>query len=154
MPKLRKKLLDLISTQIEYLGYTLIGIDFIKDRISILRIYIDSKNGVNIDDCANVSYKISAIMERENLINIPYNLEISSPGLDRPLFTAEQYFKFLGKKVCLLLYVAIYNRRKWEGIIKSVNGDMITVNVEGYDKVFALNLIKKANLVPCFQNPD
>ncbi|WP_136132444.1 ribosome maturation factor RimP [Candidatus Pantoea edessiphila] len=154
MSKLKKNLTKLISTEIENLGYQLIGIDFIKNHISTFRIYIDSKNGINIDDCTNVSHQISAIMDAENPINTPYNLEISSPGLDRPLFTLEHYISFLGKKVCLLLYVAVQNRRKWKGIIKSVKGDMITVKVEGDDKVFALNNIKKANLVPCFQNSD
>ncbi|MXP51098.1 ribosome maturation factor RimP [Pantoea sp. SoEX] len=154
MPKLRKNLLKLISTQIENLGYKLIGIDFIKNnRVSTFRIYIDNKNGVNIEDCANVSYKIDTIMELDNSINVPYNLEISSPGLYRPLFNSEDYLKFLGKKVSLLLYVANKNRRKWEGVIKSVKGDLITVNVEGHDEVFSLNSIKKASLIPYFQNP-
>ncbi|PPI86555.1 ribosome maturation factor RimP [Candidatus Pantoea edessiphila] len=158
MSKLQRNLIKLISTKIEKLGYQLIGIYFIKNRVSTLRIYIDSKNyinkGITIDDCANVSYQISKMMDIEDLIITPYNLEVSSPGLDRPLFTSKHYLKSLGKEVRLLLYVATQNRRKWKGIIKSVKGDMITVNVEGYDKVFALNNIKKAKLVPCFQNPD
>ncbi|WP_241973764.1 ribosome maturation factor RimP [Candidatus Pantoea edessiphila] len=154
MSKLRNNLIKLVSEIIENLGYQFIGIQFIKNHVSIFRIYIDKENGVNINDCANTSYQISKIIDTKNLISTPYNLEISSPGLNRPLFTVEQYLKFLGKKVSLLLYVAIQNRRKWKGIIKSVKGDIITVNVKGHDKVFAFNNIQKANLVPCFQNPD
>ena len=78
------------------------------------------------------------------------NLEVSSPGLDRPLFTAEHYARFVGEEVTLVLRMAVQNRRKWQGVIKAVDGEMITVTVEGKDEVFALSNIQKANLVPHF----
>lgn len=79
-----------------------------------------------------------------------YNLEVSSPGLDRPMFTADHYARFQGEEVALVLRMAVQNRRKWQGIIKAVDGEMITVTVEGKDEVFALSNIQKANLVPHF----
>ena len=147
---LEQKLTDLISAPVEALGYELVGIEFVRSRTSILRIYIDSEDGINVDDCADVSHQVSAVMDVEDPITVPYNLEVSSPGLDRPLFTAEHYERYAGDEVTLVLRMAVKNRRKWQGIIKSVEGEMITVNVEGKDEVFALSNIQKANLVPHF----
>ncbi|MDQ1212511.1 ribosome maturation factor RimP [Pantoea anthophila] len=141
---------ELVSAPVEALGYELVGIEFVRSRTSILRIYIDSEDGINVDDCADVSHQVSAVMDVEDPITVPYNLEVSSPGLDRPLFTAEHYTRFMGEEVTLVLRMAVQNRRKWQGIIKSVDGEMITVHVEGNDVVFALSNIQKANLVPHF----
>ena len=147
---LEQKLTELISAPVEALGYELVGIEFIRGRTSTLRIYIDSEEGINVDDCADVSHQVSAVMDVEDPITVAYNLEVSSPGLERPLFTAEHYARFVGDEVSLVLRMAVQNRRKWQGIIKSVEGEMITVTVEGNDEVFALSNIQKANLVPHF----
>lgn len=147
---LEQKLTDLITAPVEALGYELVGIEFVRGRTSTLRIYIDSENGINVDDCADVSHQVSAVMDVEDPITVAYNLEVSSPGLERPLFTAEHYARFAGDEVSLTLRMAVQNRRKWQGIIKSVEGEMITVTVEGNDEVFALSNIQKANLVPHF----
>lgn len=147
---LEQKLTELVSAPVEALGYELVGIEFVRSRTSILRIYIDSEDGINVDDCADVSHQVSAVMDVEDPITVPYNLEVSSPGLDRPLFTAEHYTRFMGEDVSLVLRMAVQNRRKWQGTIKSVDGEMITVHVEGSDEVFALSNIQKANLVPHF----
>ncbi len=122
----------------------------IRGRTSTLRIYIDSEDGINVDDCADVSHQVSAVLDVEDPITVAYNLEVSSPGLDRPLFTAEHYARFVGEEVTLVLRMAVQNRRKWQGVIKAVDGEMITVTVEGKDEVFALSNIQKANLVPHF----
>ncbi|CCP05450.1 hypothetical protein BN440_0397 [Erwinia amylovora MR1] len=147
---LEQKLTELISAPVEALGYELVGIEFVRGRTSTLRIYIDSEDGINVDDCADVSHQVSAVMDVEDPITVAYNLEVSSPGLDRPMFTAEHYDRFTGEEVSLVLRMAVQNRRKWQGIIKSVEGEMITVAVEGNDEVFALSNIQKANLVPHF----
>lgn len=132
------------------LGFELVGIEFLRSRYSTLRIYIDSVAGVTVDDCADVSHQISAVLDVEDPITVPYYLEVSSPGLDRPLFIAEHYMRFMNQEVSLVLRIAMQNRRKWQGMIKSVEGEMITVTVDGKDEVFALSNIQKANLVPRF----
>mgnify|MGYP001788825154 CR=1 FL=1 len=132
MSTLEQQLTEMLSAPVEALGFELVGIEFIRARQSTLRIYIDSDNGINVDDCADVSH------------------QVSSPGLDRPMFTAEHYTRYLGEEVSLVLRMAVQNRRKWQGIIKSVEGEMITVTVDGKDEVFALSNIQKANLVPHF----
>ena len=147
---LEQKLTELISAPVEALGFELVGIEFVRARQSTLRIYIDSENGINVDDCADVSHQVSAVLDVEDPITTAYTLEVSSPGMERPLFTAAHYERFIGEEVSLTLRMAVQNRRRWVGKIKAVDGEMITVNVEGKDEVFALNNIQKANLVPQF----
>ncbi len=147
---LEQKLTELVTAPVEALGYELVGIEFVRGRVSTLRIYIDSENGINVDDCADVSRQVSAVMDVEDPITVAYNLEVSSPGLERPLFNAAHYQRFTGDEVSLVLRIAVRNRRKWQGIIKAVEGEMVTVTVEGNDEVFALSNIQKANLVPHF----
>ena len=142
MSTLEQKLTEMITAPVEALGFELVGIEFIRGRTSTLRI--------NVDDCADVSHQVSAVLDVEDPITVAYNLEVSSPGLDRPLFTAEHYARFVGEEVTLVLRMAVQNRRKWQGVIKAVDGEMITVTVEGKDEVFALSNIQKANLVPHF----
>ena len=79
----------MITAPVEALGYELVGIEFVRGRTSTLRIYIDSEDGINVDDCADVSHQVSAVLDVEDPITVAYNLEVSSPGLDRPMFTAE-----------------------------------------------------------------
>lgn len=150
MSTLEQKLTELITDPVEALGYELVGIEFVRGRTSTLRIYIDSEIGITVDDCAEVSHQVSAVMDVEDPITIAYNLEVSSPGMERPLFNSEHYVRFIGEEVSLVLRIAVQNRRKWQGIIKSVEGEMITVTVQDKDAVFALSNIQKANIVPQF----
>lgn len=147
---LEQKLTELISAPVEALGFELVGIEFIRGRMSTLRIYIDSENGISVDDCADVSHQVSAVLDVEDPITTAYNLEVSSPGLDRPLFSAEHYERFIGEEVSLTLRMGVQNRRRWVGTIKGVEGETITLSVEGKDEMFALSNIQKANIVPHF----
>jgi len=147
---LEQKLTEMISAPVQALGYELVGIEFIRGRQSTLRIYIDSEKGITVEDCADVSRQVSAVLDVEDPITVAYSLEVSSPGLDRPLFAAEHYTQFIGEELSVVLRIPMQNRRKWQGIIKTVDGEMITVTVEGKDEVFALSNIQKANLVPHF----
>lgn len=150
MSTLEQKLTEMITAPVEEMGFKLVGIQFIRGRQSTLRIYIDSDEGITVDDCANVSHQVSAVLDVEDPIFVAYSLEVSSPGVARPLFIAAHYRHFIGIDVSVVLRIAVQNRRKWQGIIKTVDGDMITVTVEGKDEVFTLNNIQKANLVPHF----
>ncbi|WP_159566051.1 ribosome maturation factor RimP [Budvicia diplopodorum] len=150
MSTLEQKLTELISAPVEALGFELVGIEFVRARQSTLRIYIDSENGINVDDCADVSHQVSAVLDVEDPITTAYTLEVSSPGMERPLFIAAHYQRFIGEEVSLTLRMAVQNRRRWVGKIKSVEGETITVSVEGKDEAFALSNIQKANLVPQF----
>ncbi|HCM62912.1 MAG TPA: ribosome maturation factor RimP [Morganella sp. (in: Bacteria)] len=147
---LEQKLTEMVTAPVEALGFELVGLEFIRGRVSTLRIYIDSDEGITVDNCADVSHQVSAVLDVEDPITVVYNLEVSSPGMERPLFTAEHYQRFTGEEASLTLRIAMQNRRRWQGIIKAVDGEMITVTVDGKDEVFALGNIQKANLVPHF----
>lgn len=140
----------MIIAPVETLGLELVGIEFIWSCRSTLRIYIDSKEGITVDDCADVSYQVSTVLDVKDPISMAYNLEVSSPGLDRPLFSIVHFSQFIGHEVSMVLRIAIQNRRKWHGIIKAVDGEIIVVMVDGKDEVFAFDNIQKANLIPHF----
>ncbi|SIN72548.1 ribosome maturation factor RimP [Salinivibrio sp. ES.052] len=151
MTGLEKQLAELLTAPVEALGYELVGLEFVRaGQHSTLRIFIDHENGITVDDCADVSRQVGAVLDVEDPITVAYNLEVSSPGVDRPLFTAEHYQQFIGHEVNIVLKMAMQNRRKWKGEILSVDGDTITVRVDGQDEAFALSNIAKANLVPSF----
>lgn len=151
LASLEERLTEMFKPNVEDLGYQLVGIEYIRaGKHSTLRVYIDQDAGILVDDCAAVSREISALMDVEDPITNEYTLEVSSPGLERPLFSAEQYAEFLGSEVKVQLRMPIQNRRKWKGIIASVEGEIICVNVDGTEERFALSNIQKANIVPKF----
>ena len=151
MATLEQQLTQMLEAPVQALGYELVGVEFIRaGHHSTLRIYIDHENGINVENCAEVSHQASAVLDVEDPISVAYNLEVSSPGLDRPLFSSEHYTRFIGEEVSFVLRMAIQNRRNWKGIIAGVDGEMITITVDGKNEVFALSNIQKANLVPKF----
>lgn len=136
---------------IEALGFELVGIECQRaGRFLTVRLYIDKEGGVTIDDCSDVSRQVSAIFDVEDPIADKYNLEVSSPGLDRPLFTTEHYQRFIDRDVVIHLRIPMFDCRKWQGKIKAVDGDLITLVVENEERQFAFGNIQKANLVPVF----
>lgn len=151
MASLEERLTEMLAPSVEDLGYELVGIEYVRaGKHSTLRIYIDQEEGILVDDCAAVSRQVSAIMDVEDPITNEYTLEVSSPGLERPLFTAAQYAAFVGEQVKIQLRMPIQNRRRWKGVISSVDGEIISISVEGKEERFALSNIQKANIVPKF----
>ena len=97
-----EQLQALLAPVVEALGYQCWGIEFISQgRHSLLRVYIDHANGILIDDCEKVSRQLSGVLDVEDPISVDYTLEVSSPGMDRPLFTIEQYVAHVGDQVKL-----------------------------------------------------
>lgn len=151
LTNLEQQLINIIQGPVMALGFELVGVEYIRSRSPILRVYIDSENGITVDDCADVSRQISSVLDVEDPITTAYNLEVSSPGMDRPLFTIEHYRRFLGEEINVSLRIAVGNRRNWKGTIKSVeDNEMITLTIDGKDEIFALSNIQKANIVPRF----
>lgn len=151
MTGLERQLTELLEAPVAAAGYELVGLEFIRaGEHSTLRVFIDHENGINVDDCAEVSHQVSAVMDVEDPITVAYNLEVSSPGLERPLFKAAHYEQFIGQEVKLVLKMALANRRKWQGIISKVEGETITLTVDNNEEEFALSNVAKANLVPKF----
>jgi len=151
MPESREdKLTQLLRPAVEGLGYELVGIEHLPmGKHTVLRIYIDSANGITVKDCSDVSHQVSGVLEVEEPIKGQFTLEVSSPGIDRPLFNFEQFKKFIGSKVKLKLYHAIEGKRKITGVIESIEGDDINVKDVESEQIFQLQIddIDKANII-------
>ncbi|MFC3022486.1 ribosome maturation factor RimP [Vibrio zhugei] len=151
MTGLERQLTELLEAPVVASGYELVGLEFIRaGQHSTLRVFVDHENGINVDDCAEVSRQISAVLDVEDPISVAYNLEVSSPGLERPLFKIAHYEQFIGHEVSLVLKMAVGNRRKWSGVIDAVDGETVAISVDGQQEHFALSNIAKANLIPKF----
>lgn len=136
---------------VEATGKELLGIEFVSaGKHSILRVYIDSENGINVDDCAEVSHQVSAILDVEDPISTEYNLEVSSPGMDRPLFKKAHYEAIIGEVVEVKLNMPLNGRRKFKGRLEAVENDTLIVEVDGESYELVISNIDKGNLVPQF----
>lgn len=151
MAKLEDKLTEMLEPGVEALGYELVGVEFVRaGKHSILRVFIDHENGVTVDDCAEVSYQASAILDVEDPISTEYNLEVSSPGMDRPLFKEKHYEQAVGEIIQAKLTVPMDNRRNFKGKLLACENGMISIEVDGQQFQLAVANIDKANIVPTF----
>ena len=138
---------QLLEPTISALGLELWGVEHLgSGRGSVLRIYIDSHAGVDIDDCERASRQISALLDVEDPIAGEYTLEVSSPGLERPLFTREHYERYLGSEARLKLREPYQGRRRFKGVIERVEDDQVEILVDGQRYVLPLALVDKAAL--------
>lgn len=97
----------------------------------VLRLFIDLEDGVNLDHCAKVSREVGQVLDVEDVIEHAYHLEVSSPGVERPLKSIKAFKRFVGKKARIKLHEAVEGGKTFEGIIESVNGDEITLAADG-----------------------
>lgn len=149
MQRQHSELFELLAPVVRALGYEILGIEYYKRQSgSILRLYIDGDAGISVDDCARVSDQVTGVLDINDPITEQYYLEVSSAGLDRPLFTVQQFQQFCGHKVRLKLDKRVYKRRKIVGVIKSIQGTDITVNDDKIDYVIPAHAIESAHLVP------
>lgn len=150
MRKLDSALQHALANLIQSMGYELHGVESLSASGSkVLRIYIDSPKGITVDDCSKVSHQISAMLDVEDPIQGRYRLEVSSPGIDRPLFELRQFEKQIGSRVVIRLHAPIGNRRQYTGILKRVVGEDIYLLVEGIEQEVMLPFakIEKANVI-------
>lgn len=138
----------MIGTTVQALGLELWGVELLQQgRYSLLRVYIEREEGVTIEDCEKVSRQVSALLDVEDPIAGEYTLEVSSPGVDRPLFSIEQYAQYVGSEVNLKLRRALEGRRKFKGQIIKVSGDIVGLLVEGTEYDLEYSDIEKASIV-------
>ncbi|MBY5992698.1 ribosome maturation factor RimP [Ferrimonas balearica] len=151
MSTMEQRLTEMLTEPVEALGYQLWGIQFVRaGNHSTLRLFIEHENGITVDDCAAVSRQVGAVLDVEDPISTEYNLEVSSPGLDRPLFTAAHYERYIGNEAVLVLNMPMDGKRKWQGEIVAVEGDMVTLRHNDSDQVLALPNVQKAHLIHKF----
>lgn len=150
-PALRERLETLISS----MGYEFVGCETaLQGRLVVFRVYIDGlaengHKGVTVEDCTLVSRQVSAMLDVEDPFQARYSLEVSSPGIDRPLFELAHYQRFVGSTVKIKLHLPINKRRQFKGILKCVLGEDIHLLVDGLEQVVVLPFaaIEKANLI-------
>lgn len=151
MATIREKLYEIITPVVEGLEYELVGIEYLpQGKHSLLRVYIDQPEGINLEDCEKVSRQVSAVMDVEDPLTNNYNLEISSPGLERPLFVEAHYIRFSGHPVFIRMSFPIDGRRKFEGVLQGVEDGEILLEIGEEQFRLPLAQVDKAHLVPQF----
>lgn len=147
-----EQLQALLSPVVEALGYQCWGIEFLSQgRHSLLRIYIDHSNGIVIEDCEKVSRQLSSVLDVEDPIATEYTLEVSSPGMDRPLFNLEQFAAHAGEQVKIKLRTPFEGRRNFQGILRGVEDQDVVVLVDEHEYLLPIDSIDKANIIPRFE---
>lgn len=143
---------SLIGATVESMGYEFVGLEYGGQAGSggLLRVYIDHADGIDVDDCADVSHQISGVLDVEDPIQGNYTLEVSSPGLDRPLFSQRDFERFAGRRVNIKLRVKLQDRRRFEGLLQGMREGHVVLEVEGVEFSLPLDQIEKARLVPEF----
>ena len=136
---------QLLERTIEGLGYELVEWERL-GKGGLLRLFVDKTGGINIDDCARISNHVSRVLEVEG-VNYE-RLEVSSPGLDRPLRTTRDFERFAGEKVHVKLRVPRNGQRNFNGILRAVNDGKLGLDVDGALHEFELGDVEKTRLVP------
>jgi len=148
LAKFEQKLTEMLRPAVEETGKGLLGVEFISaGNNSVLRLFIDHENGINVDDCAEVSRQVGAILDVEDPISSEYSLEVSSPGVDRPLFELSHFQEVISETINVKLSMPLNGRRKFKGILAAIENDTLIVEVDGIDYELVINNIDKANLV-------
>ncbi len=143
----------LLAPTVTSLGLELLGIEYLPaPGGALVRLYIDvpqsEARNVGIEDCESVSREVSAQLDVEDPITGNYTLEVSSPGIDRPLFGAAQFARFIGESAKVTLKLPQDGRRRLQGAILRVEGDTIVFGVDNNEFVVDAGNIEKARLVP------
>jgi ribosome maturation factor RimP len=143
------ELAKLLEPTIERLGYELSDLEVkLGGRGGVVRIFIDRPDGISLDDCESVSQAVSALLDVEDPLPGQYNLEVSSPGLDRKLTKVEHFQRFAGETVKVQMRFPIEGRKRFRGTLVSSNDENIVVEVDGEPHSLPMATIDTARLVP------
>ncbi|PHQ79923.1 MAG: ribosome maturation factor RimP [Coxiella sp. (in: Bacteria)] len=144
------KLVDIITPAIEALGLELWGCELLRHaKKTELWVYVEGKNGITLGECARVSRQVSAVLDVEDPISSAYQLQVSSPGMDRILFKPEQYQRYLNTKLKVRMRVALDGKRNFNGVLVAADAEKITMQCGQDDEVqLQFNQIEKAQVVP------
>ncbi len=147
-----ERLTELVRSVVEPMDYELVGVEYLGGREggSLLRVYIDRAEGITVEDCAAVSHQLSGVLDVEDPVKENYLLEVSSPGLDRPLFSKEHFERYAGSRVRLKLAVKIEGRRRFEGTLLGLEGSDVLLEVDGEKRSLPLDQVDSARIIPEF----
>ncbi len=139
---------DLLREAVLAKGLELVHVEYQpQGATSLLRIYIDKQGGVNLKDCEQVSKHAAVLLDVEDLIPHHYMLEVSSPGIERPLFKETDYRRFVGQEIRLMATEKVENRKKFTGFIQDFAEGVLSLKCDGTTYKIPFGIIKKANLV-------
>ncbi|MCY0966973.1 ribosome maturation factor RimP [Parathalassolituus penaei] len=145
------RLIEMLAPVVESMDFVFWGLELLmQGKQTVLRVYIDHANGITVDNCADVSRQLSAVLDVEDPIAQDYTLEVSSPGMDRPLFRLEQYVQSVGQIIELRLRLPFDGRRRFKGLLKGVEQEDIVLLVDDHEYLLPVDLIEKAQIVPIF----
>lgn len=148
---LRDRLQALLEPLLADLGYELVLLEFAPQSGSaLLRLYIDSPGGITLEDCTRVSREVAAILDVEDPISTPYQLEVSSPGLDRPLTKPEHFERFAGADVKVQLLAPLNGRKRFTGRIQAASDEAVKLSTDLGVIDLAYSTIERARLIPDF----
>jgi ribosome maturation factor RimP len=149
MKQAPEHLIALIEPVVEGLGYECVGIEYnAHPRHGLLRIYIDTENGVLVEDCTKVSHQVSGVLDVEDPIPDNYSLEVSSPGSERPFYKLSQFERYVGSTVVVHLFSPVNGRRKITGKIVKIEGDVVILEENENILEIPFAAMSKARLVP------
>lgn len=146
---LHRRLMEVVEPAVEALGYELVLLEYIPhQRNAMLRLFIDAADGISLEDCERVSREVAAVLDVEDPITQAYRLEVSSPGMDRPLVKPEHFVRFSGEQVRVQMLNPLDGRRKFKGVLLSCEDGVVAVQTELGAVQLPLADIEKARLVP------
>jgi ribosome maturation factor RimP len=142
------RLNNLIKTTSEGLGFQLWGYEYRPHSESaLLRIFIEKESGISVDDCVKVSRQIGAVLDVEDLIPVAYILEVSSPGIDRVLFSKEQYEQYIGQAAKIRTRTPVEERRNFRGNLDEVTDTHVSILVDNKRYEIPFDIIDRTRLV-------
>ncbi|MFP6583116.1 MAG: ribosome maturation factor RimP [Candidatus Hydrogenedentota bacterium] len=136
-----------LEAELAELGYELIEVEYMQDYGNmILRLYIDSEDGINVDNCAEASRMVSALMDQNDFVGGAYLLEVSSPGVERPIRKATDFERFIGEPIKVKTVTSVEGRRRYKGILTGYADGLIEIDVDGTPYRVHIENVKKARL--------
>ncbi len=139
---------EIVSSIVKREALELVGVTYTREQGSmVLRIYIDKEGGITLQDCEMVSREVSTILDIEDFIDGRYLLEVSSPGIDRPLFKKEDFERFKEKRAKIKTALPVEGRRNFSGVLKGTKDDSVVIEVDGRTFCIPFDSIKRANLI-------
>ncbi len=148
MMDVARRVTELIRAAVEEQAFELVHVEYqARTSSPVLRVYVDRPGGVTLDDCAELSRRIGVLLDVEDLIPNQYMLEVSSPGIERPLFSERDYRRFRGREVRLTTVEKVDNRRNFKGVIEDVSDGKVRLNCDGRPYEIPIKAIRRGNLV-------
>lgn len=148
MAKIEEVVRQMVEPLIEEKGMELVDVEFVKEGQDwFLRIFIDKENGITLDDCELISRTIDGVLDQEDPINQPYHLEVSSPGIERPLKKTKDFLRYINSMVEIKTFTPVAGKKKHRGKLINANEENITLLIEQEEIILPRDKVSKANLV-------